>query len=451
MFKIVLVGRPNVGKSTLFNRLVGARNAIVNDQPGVTRDRKYGKANLVDLKFTLIDTAGIDELLKEDLDNEIKFQTDLAIDDADLIIFVIDGRAGVLPAEKTFSKKLKAINKPVIILVNKCEGSGGLLGLTESASLGFDVMIPFSAEHGEGLSDLYDELKDQISLNINIKEEKVIDDSNINLFPAIRLGIIGRPNTGKSTLLNSIIDQKRVVTGSKAGITRDAIEVLWYHNKQPFCLVDTAGLRRKSKILETLEKSMIGDTLKSIKYSNICVLMIDASIGLEKQDLAIARMVVGEGRGLIIGANMWDKVINKDETKNNIFYQLNKSLSQIRDVPVAFISGLHGNGIKNLMNICLDIRKRLDIRISTGKLNRWLIPILEHNPAPLYKGKRNRIRYITQVNVRPPTFAVFMSSPENLPESYSRFLVSSLMDDFNLAGLPIRLMLRKGNNPYVES
>ena len=452
MFKIVLVGRPNVGKSTLFNRLVGARNAIVNDQPGVTRDRKYGKASLVDLEFTLIDTAGIDDILKGNLNNEIKFQTDLAIDDADLIIFVIDGRAGVLPAEKTFSKKLKSINKEVIILVNKCEGSGGMLGIAESPSLGFGIMIPFSAEHGEGLSDLYDELKDKILLNDYCGQDKsILDKDDNNLFPPIRLGIIGRPNTGKSTLLNSIIDQKRVVTGSKAGITRDAIEVSWLHNKQPFCIVDTAGLRRKSKISESLEKSMIGDTLKSIKFSNICVLLIDASIGLEKQDLAIARMIVGEGRGLIIGANMWDKVIDKDEAKNNILYQLTKSLSQIRDVPVAFISGLHGNGIKNLMNISLDIRKRLDIRISTGKLNRWLMPILEHNPAPLYKGKRNRIRYITQVNVRPPTFAVFMSSPENLPESYSRFLVSSLMDDFNLAGLPIRLMLRKGNNPYVES
>ena len=451
MFKIALVGRPNVGKSTLFNRLVGSRNAIVNDQPGVTRDRKYGTAKLADLEFILIDTAGIDDTLKGNLDNEIKFQTNIAIEEADLVIFVIDGRAGVLPAEKTFSKKLKISNKPVIILVNKCEGSGGMLGLAESSSLGFEVSVPFSAEHGEGLSDLYDELKDKIPLidNLNI-DNTIINDNDTDLFPTIRLGIIGRPNTGKSTLLNSIVYQKRVVTWSKAGITRDAIEVSWTYNKQPFCIVDTAGLRRKSKISDAIEKSMISDTLKSIKYSNICILLFDASVGLEKQDLVIARMIVGEGRGLIIGANMWDKVINKEETKKNIFYQLQNSLSQIRDVPVAFISGLHGNGIKSLMNVSLDIRRRLDIRISTGKLNRWLGPIIENNPAPLYKGKRNRIRYITQVNVRPPTFALFMSSPENLPDSYSRFIVSSLMDDFDLAGLPIRLMLRKGNNPYVE-
>ena len=452
MLKIVLVGRPNVGKSTLFNRLVGSRKAIVNDQPGVTRDRKYGQANFVDLEFLLIDTAGIDDSQKENLDNDIKVQTDLAINDADLIIFVIDGRAGVLPVEKVFSKKLKIINKPVILLINKCEGYGGILGQSESSMLGFGTSIPFSAEHGDGLSDLYDELK-----NYFIKDKnEIIDNSNINepkldLFPTIRLGIIGRPNTGKSTLLNSIIEEKRVVTSSKAGTTRDAIEVIWSYNNQPFCIVDTAGLRRKAKISNVLEKSMISDTLKTVKYSNICILMIDASIGLEKQDLAIARMIVGEGRGLIIGANMWDKVINKDETKNNIFHQLKTSLSQIRDVPVAFMSGLHGTGMKILMNIALDIRARLDIRISTGKLNRWLIPIIENNPAPLYKGKVNRIRYITQVNVRPPTFAVFMSSPENLPESYARFLKSAIMDDFNLAGLPIRLMLRKGNNPYVDS
>ena len=452
MIKIALVGRPNVGKSTLFNRLVGSRKAIVNDQPGVTRDRKYSKARLVDLEFILIDTAGIDNSLIGNIYNEIKLQTDLAIADADLVIFVIDGRAGVLPVEKEFSKKLKIINKSVILLINKCEGSGGGLGISESSTLGFGTSIPFSAEHGEGLSDLYDELnRFFIKYNHTNISGGIINETKTNLFPPIRLGIIGRPNTGKSTLLNNIIDEKRVVTGPKAGTTRDAIEVSWFFDKQPFCIVDTAGLRRKSKISDVLEKSMISDTLKTIKYSNICILMIDASIGIEKQDLAIARMIVNEGRGLIIGANMWDKVINKDETKNNIFYQLKNSLSQSRDVPVAFISGLHGNGMKTLMSTALDIRSRLDIRISTGKLNRWLMPIIENNPAPLYKGKVNRIRYITQVNVRPPTFALFMSSPENLPESYSRFLKGVIMDDFNLAGLPIRLMLRKGNNPYVEN
>jgi GTPase len=452
MLKIVLVGRPNVGKSTLFNRLVGSGKAIVNDQPGVTRDRKYGSGSIVDLKFTLIDTAGIDEALKVKTQEEIMFQTKFAIDDSDIIIFVIDGRAGVLPSEKSFSKDLIKINKPIIVLVNKCEGSKGMLGLTESNVLGFKTIIPFSAEHGEGLSDLYDALKEKIEnknkillqVDNNIETEK--NDSSI-----IRIGIIGKPNTGKSTLVNNIIGQKRLVTGSQAGITRDSIEVFWKYKDETFCIIDTAGLRKKSRVSEILEKNMVGDTLKSIKFSNICVLLIDANKGLDKQDLTIARVIVSEGRGLIIGANMWDKVNDKNKARNKIFDQLQKSLSQIKNVSVVFMSGLQGQGIEKVIDSTLDVKKRLDIRISTGKLNRWLIPVIENNPAPLYKGKRNRIRYITQVNIRPPTFAVFMSSPENLPDSYKRFLISSLMNDFNLSGLPIRVMLRKGNNPYVES
>ena len=452
MFKIVLVGRPNVGKSTLFNRLVGSGKAIVNDQPGVTRDRKYGKASIADLNFTLIDTAGIDEFLISDTEKEIKLQTEIAIHEADLIIFVIDGRAGVLPAEKTFSRYLIKTNKPIVVLVNKCEGSKGMLGLTESNSLGFEIIIPFSAEHGDGLSDLYDTLKEKIDDKSKIHS---LFDKNINVekkeAPTIRIGIIGRPNTGKSTLINNLVGQRRLVTGTQAGITRDSIEVSWTYKSQSFCIIDTAGLRKKARVNDTLEKSMVGDTLKTIKYSNICFLLIDADKGLDKQDLTIARVIVGEGRGLIIGANMWDKVINRDQARLKIFDQLEKSLSQIKNVRVVFMSGLQGQGLNKLMDTSLDIKKRLDIRVSTGKLNRWLIPILESNPAPLYKGKRNRIRYITQVNVRPPTFAVFMSSPENLPDSYKRFLMSSLMDDFDLSGLPIRIMLRKGNNPYVES
>ena len=452
MFKIVLVGRPNVGKSTLFNRLVGSGKAIVNDQPGVTRDRKYGEASVADLNFTLIDTAGIDDTLVGNTEKEIKFQTEIAIQESHLIIFVIDGRAGVLPAEKTFSRYLIKTNKSIVVLVNKCEGSKGMLGLTESNSLGFETIIPFSAEHGDGLSDLYDILKEKIEeedINLTHSDNNIKQDKKDST--TIRIGIIGRPNTGKSTLINNMTGQRRLVTGSQAGVTRDSIEVSWIYKNQRFCIIDTAGLRRKSRVNDSLEKSMVGDTLKTIKFSNICVLLIDADKGLDKQDLTIARVIVGEGRGLIIGANMWDKIINRDQARQKIFDQLSKSLSQIKNVQVVFMSGLQVQGLDKLMDTSLDIKKRLDIRISTGKLNRWLIPIIESNPAPLYKGKRNRIRYITQVNVRPPTFAVFMSSPENLPESYKRFLISSLMDDFDLSGLPIRIMLRKGNNPYVES
>ncbi len=452
MFKVVLVGRPNVGKSTLFNRLVHSGKAIVNDEPGVTRDRKYGEASLADLFFTLVDTAGIDDSLKGNTQNQIRLQTEFAIDEADIIIFVVDGRVGVLPIEKTFARNLIKTSKPIIVLVNKCEGSRGMDGLSESASLGFKDIIPFSAEHGDGLPLLYEAIESKRKLYDNqidrIESENKVE---INDDSTIRVGIIGRPNTGKSTLINNIIDQKRLVTGSTAGITRDSIEVSWSYKNQPLCIIDTAGLRRKSRITETLEKNMVGDTLKSIKFSNVCILLIDATKGFNKQDLTIARMIAGEGRGLIIGANMWDKVFDKDQTRSNIFNQLQKSLSQIKNVPVVFMSGLQGQGIEKLMDIVLDIKKRLDIRISTGKLNRWLSPIIENNPAPLYKGRRNNIRYITQVNVRPPTFALFMSSPENLPDSYKRFLISSLREDFDLSGLPIRIMLRKGNNPYIQS
>ena len=449
MLKVVLVGRPNVGKSTLFNRLVRSQKAIVNDQPGVTRDRKYGNGKLADLEFTLIDTAGIDESLKGSTEIKIKEQSQLAIDDANVIFFVIDGREGVLPIEKSFALSLKKKNKPIIILINKSEGSRGLIGLSESASLGFDNVIPISAEHGEGLPDLYDVLKNNLdNQNINIKKNETI--SNLENSP-IRVSVIGRPNTGKSTLVNNIIGDNRLVTGTEAGITRDSIEIEWNYKNQNFYLIDTAGLRRKSKITKIIEKHMVSDTLKSIKFSNICVLLIDASQNIDKQDLTIARMIIGEGRGIIIGANKWDKIVDQSTIRNKIINQLDISLSQIKNVPIVFLSGLHNKGIEKLFDKVIYINKKLSVRITTGKLNRWLTTIVENNPPPLYKGRQKNIRYITQVNVNPPTFALFISSPDDLPISYKRFLIGSIAKTFDLMGVPIRIMLRKGNNPYVKN
>ncbi len=448
MLKVVLVGRPNVGKSTLFNRLVRSQKAIVNNEPGVTRDRKYGQGKLADLEFTLIDTAGIDDSLKGSTDIKIKEQCQLAIDDANVIFFVVDGREGILPIEKTFAINLKKKNKPIVVLINKSEDSKGLVGLSESASLGFENVIPISAEHGEGLPDLYDVLKNNLdNHNINIKKNESVSIKENSL---IRVSVIGRPNTGKSTLVNNIIGENRLVTGSEAGITRDSVEIEWNYKKNTFCLIDTAGLRKKSKITKILEKHMVSDTLKSIKYSDICILLVDASKNIDKQDLNIARMIIGEGRGIIIGANKWDKVIDQNIIKNKIINQLGVSLSQIKNIPLVFLSGLHNKGIEKLFDKIIYLNKKLSSRTTTGKLNRWLLTIIENNPPPLYKGKQNNIRYITQVNVKPPTFALFMSSPDDLPNSYKRFLLASIMKTFDLLGVPIRIIFRKGKNPYVK-
>ena len=448
MFKVVLIGRPNVGKSTLFNRLVSSQKAIVNDEPGVTRDRKYGQGNLVDLNFIIIDTAGIDASLKGITENNIRQQSKFAIDESNIIFFVIDGREGVLPVEKTFAKNLKKQNKPVVVLVNKSEGSKGLLGLSEATSLGFEDVIPISAEHGEGLPDLYDFLKEHLKVkNSEIYQNEVYNYQNKS---PIRISVTGRPNTGKSTLINNIIGENRLVTGADSGITRDSIEINWNYKNHTFCLIDTAGLRRKSKITKNLEKDMISETLKSIKFSQICILLVDASKNINKQDLTIARMIIGEGRGIIIGANKWDQVTDQNIIKDNIINQLSSSLSQIKKIPIVFMSGLHKKGIEKLFEKIFYLNHKINTRITTGKLNRWLSSIIENNPPPLYKGKQNNIRYITQVNVKPPTFALFMSSPDDLPNSYKRFLIGSIVKTFDLFGVPIRIMLRKGQNPYVK-
>ena len=449
MLKVVLIGRPNVGKSTLFNRLARSQKAIVNDEPGVTRDRKYAHGNLVDLNFIIIDTAGIDDSLKGITENNIRQQSKFAIEESNIIFFIIDGRVGVLPVEKILAKNLKKQNKPVVVLINKSEGSKGLLGLSEATSLGFDDVIPISAEHGEGLADIYDFLKE----NLKVENSEIYPNTDSNYYKKspIRISVTGRPNTGKSTLLNNIIGENRLVTGTDAGITRDSIEIDWDYKNQTFCLIDTAGLRRKSKVTKNLEKDMINDTLKSIKFSQICILLVDASKNIDKQDLTIARMIIGEGRGIIIGANKWDKVTCQKTIKDNIVNQLSSSLSQIKEIPIVFMSGLHNKGIEKLFEKIFYVNEKLNTRITTGKLNRWLSTLIKNNPPPLYKGRQNNIRYITQVNIKPPTFALFMSSPDNLPTSYKRYLSSSIMKAFDLFGIPIRIMLRKGNNPYAKN
>ena len=449
MLKVVLIGRPNVGKSTLFNRLARSQKAIVNDEPGVTRDRKHAHGNLVDLNFIIIDTAGIDDSLKGITENNIRQQSKFAIEESNIIFFIIDGRVGVLPVEKILAKNLKKQNKPVVVLINKSEGSKGLLGLSEATSLGFDDVIPISAEHGEGLADIYDFLKE----NLKVENSKIYQNTVSNNYKQspIRISVTGRPNTGKSTLLNNIIGENRLVTGTDAGITRDSIEIDWHYKNQTFCLIDTAGLRRKSKVTKNLEKDMINDTLKSIKFSQICILLVDASKNIDKQDLTIARMIIGEGRGIIIGANKWDKVTGQKTIKDNIVNQLSSSLSQIKEIPIVFMSGLHNKGIEKLFEKIFYVNEKLNTRITTGKLNRWLSTLIKNNPPPLYKGRQNNIRYITQVNIKPPTFALFMSSPDNLPTSYKRYLLSSITKAFDLFGIPIRIMLRKGNNPYAKN
>ena len=449
MLKVVLIGRPNVGKSTLFNRLARSQKAIVNDEPGVTRDRKHAHGNLVDLNFIIIDTAGIDDSLKGITENNIRQQSKFAIDESNIIFFIIDSRVGVLPVEKILAKNLKKQNKPVVVLINKSEGSKGLLGLSEATSLGFEDVIPISAEHGEGLADIYDFLKE----NLKVENSKIYQNTVSNNYKQspIRISVTGRPNTGKSTLLNNIIGENRLVTGTDAGITRDSIEIDWHYKNQTFCLIDTAGLRRKSKVTKNLEKDMINDTLKSIKFSQICILLVDASKNIDKQDLTIARMIIGEGRGIIIGANKWDKVTCQKTIKDNIVNQLSSSLSQIKEIPIVFMSGLHNKGIEKLFEKIFYVNEKLNTRITTGKLNRWLSTLIKNNPPPLYKGRQNNIRYITQVNIKPPTFALFMSSPDNLPTSYKRYLLSSITKAFDLFGIPIRIMLRKGNNPYAKN
>nr|WP_155144803.1 ribosome biogenesis GTPase Der [Roseibium sp. RKSG952] len=464
---VAIIGRPNVGKSTLFNRLVGKRLALVDDTPGVTRDRRPGEARLGDLKFTIVDTAGLEDAESSSLEGRMRRQTEEAIETADAVLFVIDARAGVTPLDAHFAEVARKTTRPVILLANKAEGRAGESGLYESYSLGLGEPIAVSAEHGEGLADLYDALKPYVDqaneeeesrreeaiTNIDVNEDgELVDDEDPVGTPdrPLRVAIVGRPNAGKSTLINNLLGEDRMLTGPEAGITRDSISVDWEWRERHIKLFDTAGIRRKSRVQEKLEKLSVADALRAIKFAEVVVVTLDATNSFEKQDLQIIDLVAREGRALVIAINKWDLVEDREAAWKKIRDANERYFNQIRGVKIATLSGLQGQGIDRLMESVFTAYEAWNARVSTSKLNRWLEKVTVNHPPPAVAGRRIRLRYLTQPKTRPPHFVAFCSRPEQLPESYTRYLVNSLRQTFDIQGTPIRFSYRKGENPYVS-
>jgi GTP-binding protein len=454
---VAIVGRPNVGKSTLFNRLVGKRRAIVDDTPGVTRDVREAPAQLGDLAFTLLDTAGWETAGGEALEARMRRFTERAIDSADAVLFLIDARAGVVPLDESFAGWLRKRAGKVILVANKCEGRAGQQGLAEAHGLGLGEPIPVSAEHGEGLSDLHDALSRHVAPMP--EEESEDDDAETDEKQAavdpkrpLLLAIVGRPNVGKSTLLNRLIGEERVLTGPEAGITRDAIRVEWQWKGRPVRLVDTAGMRRRSRIEAKLEAASVADTLDAIRLADVAVVVLDATNMAEKQDLAVAGWVIEEGRALVIAVNKTDLLADDRSTATKAWRRLTDrleaSFAQVKDLPIVGLSALNGRGIEKLMPAVFATYDVWNKRVPTPKLNRWLREMETLHPPPLAKGRRIRLRFMTQIKRRPPTFVLQVSQPEELGDDYLRFLMNRLRDDFGLPGVPIRLTMRKPKNPY---
>ena len=451
-FTVAIVGRPNVGKSTLFNRLVGRGQALVHDRPGVTRDWREGKAAIADLEFTAIDTAGFADAAAESLEGRMGAQTARAMGAADVILLLIDARAGITPDDEALARRLRKSSRPVILLANKCEGQAGEPGLLDAYRLGLGEPLPVSAAHGEGLDRLYEALAPYAgtAAGHELAQEDTAARSEGDLRP-INLAIVGRPNVGKSTLVNRLLGEERMLTGPEAGITRDAVASHWRHRGQPMILVDTAGLRRKARITDAVEKLAAGDAIAAIRMAHVVILVLDASAILDKQDLALAELVIEEGRALVIAVNKWDAVPDRRAALQRLADRLEAALPQAKGVAAVTISALEGTGVEKLMKAVHKAYEAWNRRIPTAAFNRWLEAAVARHPPPVAgAGSRIRLRYGTQVKARPPTFALFSQRADALPESYARYLVNSMREAFDLPGVPIRLGLRKRRNPYEE-
>jgi len=462
---VAIIGRPNVGKSTLFNRLVGKRVAIVDDMPGVTRDRREGDATLSDLHFKIIDTAGLEDVHDESLESRMREQTETAFLEADVGLMMIDARTGPTPIDEHFVSWLRRHDTPVILVANKCEGAAGQAGLLESYALGLGEPVPLSAEHGQGMVDLYDALrpyadeateKEAWDKRQRQDDERPPldsgseDDDDAVLNRPLQLAIVGRPNVGKSTLINKLLGEDRMLTGPEAGITRDSIMVPWDYKGRQINLIDTAGLRRRAKVTGKVEALSGAETRRAIDYAQVVAIVLDARDMLEKQDLIIASNVIDEGRALIIVVNKWDLIKNKKEALDKLHDRMEKSLPQVRGIPVVTVSAKNDRKLDKILDAVLDVFEVWNRRVSTAKLNRWLEHVLEHHQPPLVGGRRVKIRYMTQPKTRPPTFALFVSHAKGLPEAYSRYMANALREDFDLWGVPLRIAVRKGHNPFAK-
>ncbi|MBX9466618.1 MAG: ribosome biogenesis GTPase Der [Rhizobium sp.] len=466
-FTVAIVGRPNVGKSTLFNRLVGKKLALVDDTPGVTRDRRPGDAKLVDLRFTIIDTAGLEEAGPETLQGRMRAQTEMAIDEADLTLFVVDAKYGLTPVDQALAEMLRRRGRPVVLVANKSEARGSDAGFYDAYTLGLGEPVPISAEHGQGMIDLRDAIVEAIGEERAFPEEEDVAETDVVLYQdddlegeedeaepeydetkPLRVAIVGRPNAGKSTLINRFLGEDRLLTGPEAGITRDSISVEWDWRGRTIKMFDTAGMRKKARVQEKLEKLSVADALRAIRFAETVVIIFDATIPFEKQDLQIVDLCLREGRAAVLAFNKWDLVEDPQAFLTDLREKTERLLPQARGIRAVPISGHTGYGLEKLMQSIVDTDKVWNKRISTAKLNRWLDAVTTQHPPPAVSGRRLKLKYMTQVKARPPAFMISCTRPDSLPESYVRYLTNGLRADFDMPGVPIRIHFKAGENPF---